>query len=69
MSIAKVVEIIGEGKSIEDAVESAVKETGETIRNVRAVWVEGIQATVKDGGIHRYRVNTKITFVVDSERD
>lgn len=69
MSIAKVVEIIGEGKSIEDAVESAVKETGETVRNIRAVWVEGIQAMVKDGKIKAYRVNTKVTFVVDSDRD
>ncbi|MDH3225302.1 MAG: dodecin family protein [Gemmatimonadota bacterium] len=69
MSIAKVVEIIGEGKSIEDAVESAVQETGETVRNIRAVWVEGIQAMVKDGEIKAYRVNTKVTFVVDSDRD
>ena len=69
MSIAKVVEIIGEGKSIEDAVENAVKETGETVRNIRAVWVEGIQAMVKDGKIKAYRVNTKVTFVVDSDRD
>ncbi len=69
MSIAKVVEIIGEGKSIEDAVENAVKETGETVRNIRAVWVEGIQAMVKDGKLKAYRVNTKVTFVVDSDRD
>ena len=69
MSIAKVVEIIGEGKSIEAAVEAAVKETGETVRNVRACWVDGIQAMVKDGEVSKYRVNTKITFVVDNERD
>ena len=69
MSIAKVVEIIGEGKSIEDAVESALKGTGDTVRNIKAIWVEGIQANVKDGEIKEYRVNTKITFVVDGDRD
>lgn len=69
MSIAKVVEIIGEGKSIENAVESAVDEASETIRNIRGVWVDGIQALVKDGKISAYRVNTKITFVVDNKRD
>ena len=69
MSIAKVVEIIGEGKSIEDAVESAVKETGETVRNIRGVWVDGIQALVEDGKISAYRANVKITFVVDNNRD
>ncbi|NNF28497.1 MAG: dodecin domain-containing protein [Gemmatimonadetes bacterium] len=68
MSIAKVVEIIGEGKSIEDAIEGALNGTGETVRNIKAVWVEGIQANVKDGKIKEYRVNTKITFVV-GERD
>lgn len=69
MSIAKVVEIIGEGKSIEDAVEGALKGVGETVRNIRAVWVDGIQANVKGGEIKEYRVNCKITFVVDSDRD
>lgn len=68
MSIAKVVEIIGEGKSIESAVENAVAETGETVRNMRAVWVDGIQALVEDGAVSGYRVNTKITFVVDTQR-
>ena len=69
MSIAKVVEIIGQGKSIEDAVEAAVKETGETVRNIRGVWVDGIQAVVEDGEIKAYRATTKITFVVDNKRD
>lgn len=68
MSIAKVVEIIGEGSSIEAAVEAAVKETGETVRNIRGVWVDGIQAVVKDGKISAYRATTKITFVVDNSR-
>lgn len=68
MSIAKVVEIIGEGSSIEAAVEAAVKETGETVRNIRGVWVDGIQAVVKDGRISAYRATTKITFVVDNSR-
>ena len=68
MSIAKVVEIIGEGKSIEDAVESAVDEASETIRNIRGVWVDGVQAVVKDGKISAYRANCKITFVVDNKR-
>ena len=69
MSIAKVVEIIGEGKSIEDAIEAAVDEASETIRNIRGVWVDGTQALVKDGKISGYRVNCKITFVVDNKRD
>ncbi len=69
MSIAKVVEIIGEGSSIEKAIENAVAETGETVRNIRSVWVEGIQALVEGDSVNAYRVNAKVTFVVDSKRD
>jgi dodecin len=65
MSIAKVIEIISEGSSVEDAVENGVKEAGKSVRKVRSVYVEGIQAMVKDGKVSGYRVNSKITFVVD----
>lgn len=68
MSIAKVVEIIGEGATIEAAVEAAVSGTGGTVRNIAGVWVDGIQAIVKDGKISAYRATTKITFVVDPPR-
>jgi dodecin len=65
MSIAKVIEIISEGSSVEDAVENGVKEAGKSVRKVRSVYVEGIQAMVKDGKVSGYRVNSKVTFVVD----
>ena len=65
MSIAKVIEIIAEGDSVEDAVENAVKETTDSLRHVRSVYVENIQALVRDGKVSRYRVNAKVTFVVD----
>lgn len=65
MAVAKVIEILAEGKSIEDAIEDGVKEAGKTIKNVRSVYVENIQAGVKDGEVVGYRVNCKVTFVVD----
>jgi flavin-binding protein dodecin len=65
MSIAKVIEVIAEGKNIEKAVENAVEEAGQSVRNIRSVYVEGMQALVKDGKVDGYRVNAKVTFVVD----
>ena len=65
MSVAKVIEIIGEGDSIENAMASAVKAASKSVRNIKSVWVQDIQATTKGKKIDRYRVNTKITFVVD----
>ena len=65
MSVAKVLEIISEGKSINDAVEDAAKEAAKSVRNVRTVNVENIQAMVEDGKVKKYRVNCKVTFVIE----
>ncbi|MEK9500151.1 dodecin family protein [Gaopeijia maritima] len=64
MSIAKVIEVLAEGDSIEQAIENAVKEAGRTVRNIRSVYVAETQAIVRDGKIKKYRVNTRLTFVV-----
>jgi flavin-binding protein dodecin len=65
MAVAKVIEVMGEGSSIEKAVEAAVAGAGESVRNIQNVWVQDIKAMVDDGKVDRYRVATKITFVVD----
>lgn len=68
MSLAKVIEVLAEGDSIESAVQSAVDEAGETVRGIKHVYVNDVQALVEDGRVNRYRVNCKVTFVVDDQR-
>lgn len=68
MSLAKVIEVLAEGDSIESAVQSAVDEAGETVRGIKHVYVNDVQALVEDGRVNRYRVNCKVTFVVDNQR-
>jgi flavin-binding protein dodecin len=65
MSVAKVIELIAEGTSVEDAVANAAKQASKTVRKVRSIYVEGVQAMIKDGEVDKYRVNCKVTFVVD----
>lgn len=65
MSIAKVIEVIAEGSSIEKAIASAATKACETIRHVKHVNVENIQALVEDGKITNYRINAKVTFVME----
>jgi len=65
MSLAKVIEILAEGTTIEGAIEAAVKEASDTVRSIKHVYVEGIQALVEDTKIKKYRVNVKVTFIVD----
>ena len=66
MSIAKVIEVIAEGDTVEGAVENAVKEASKSVRKIKNVYVEGFQALVDDDKVKKYRVNAKITFVVDA---
>jgi flavin-binding protein dodecin len=65
MSIVKVIEVLAEGKTIEAAIESAVKEASDTVRNIKQVYVDGIQAIVDNEKVTKYRVNVKISFVVE----
>ena len=66
MSMVKVVEIIAESeKSWSDAADNAVKQASKTIRNIKSLYVQDMQAKVKDGKITSYRVNAKISFLID----
>jgi flavin-binding protein dodecin len=62
----KVAEVIAESKkSWEEAAEEAVKEASKTIRNIKHIYIEGQQGIVEDNKIVKFRVNAKISFVVD----
>ena len=64
MAVVKVIEILAEGKSIEDAINVAVKEASRTVKNIRSVYLKDTQALIKGNKVDSYRVNTKISFVV-----
>ncbi|MFA6916524.1 MAG: dodecin family protein [Parachlamydiales bacterium] len=66
MAVAKVLEIICEGKSIEDALESGVQEVSKTVREVKQINVDHVEAKVKGGKIVLYRVIARVTFVVET---
>jgi len=66
MSIVKVVEVIAESeKSWRDAADKAVKEASKSVRNIKHIYIEHMQGIVEDNEIVKYRVNAKISFVVD----
>jgi hypothetical protein len=64
MSIAKVIEVLAEGDTIEAAAQAAVAEAGKTVRNIKTVYITDFQGIVENGSIAKYRVNAKVTFVV-----
>ena len=66
MSMVKVIEVIAESKkSWDKAAENAVKEASSSVRNIKSLYVQEMQAVVEDGKISKYRLNAKITFVLD----
>lgn len=67
MSIAKVIEISASSpSSVEDAVKSGLKKASETVKGIQGAWVNEIKAvTSGDGEVTEWRVNLRITFVVE----
>lgn len=65
MSLAKVIEVIAEGETMEQAVENAVKQASRTVNNIKNVYVENITGIVESDRISKYRLNAKITFILD----
>lgn len=66
MSVARVTEIIAtSNKSFDDAVENGVKRASKTLKNIRSAWVKDQSVSVKDGKITEYRVNLKVSFVLN----
>ena len=65
MSIVKVIEIITEGSTIEKATESAVKEAAKTVCNIKSVYISNIQAIIDNNKISKYRIDVKVSFIVD----
>jgi dodecin len=65
-SVAKVIELTASSsKSIEDAVENGIRRADETLDNVEGAWVQDIKCVVKNGKIAEWRVNMKVTFLLN----
>jgi dodecin len=66
MAIAKVIEITAESpKGFEDAIQQGIAAAAKTIHNIRNAWVKEQQVVVQDNKVTMYRVDLKVTFIVD----
>ncbi len=66
MSVAKVTEIIASSKKgFDDAVAKGVKRASKTLKGVTGAWVQDQQVVVEDGKVTEYRVNLKVTFILN----
>jgi hypothetical protein len=66
VAIVKVIEVLAESEeSWEDAVEVALQEASKTVHNIQSIYAKEFQAIVEDDKIVSYRVNAKISFLVE----
>ena len=66
MAIAKVVEVNSSStKSFEDDIQTGIAKVTETIKNVQGAWINEQKVIIKDNKITEYRVNLKISFLVE----
>jgi hypothetical protein len=64
MSVAKSIEILAQGDTLEEATEEAVRQASKTVDNIKNVYVDDYRGIVEEGEIQTYRVHTKVTFVI-----
>lgn len=66
MSVARVTEISSKSdKSFADAMEVGVARACKTLKNVTGAWIEDQKLEIENGKIVAYRVNMKVTFVLE----
>jgi hypothetical protein len=66
MSIAKVLEITAESKkSFKDAIRKGVERANETVKGIEGAWIKEQKVLIKKGEIVGYRVDMKVTFVLE----
>ena len=65
-NVVKVIEVLSESEeSWEDAAQEAVKRASKTLANIRSIYVEHLEAKVEKNKIVRYRINAKISFLLE----
>ena len=63
---ARVTEITASSKkSFEDALNIGVDRACKTLKNVEGAWGAGSESDYQEGNIVEYRVNMKVTFILE----
>lgn len=66
MSVAKVIEISATSpESFEDAIKSGIAKADESVRDIRGAWVKEQMVRVENGAAVEFRVDLKVTFVLE----
>ena len=66
MTMLKVIEVLAQSdKSWEDATQNAIDEASRSVRGIQSIYIKETEATVENGKIAKYRINAKISFLLE----
>jgi flavin-binding protein dodecin len=66
MSIVRSIEVIAQSPNgFDDACRQAIKEASRTLRGINSFWIKNAECVVENDQIIMYRVNGKISFLVE----
>ena len=62
----KVIEVLAESdKSWEDAASQAVTRAAKSVHGIKSIWIKEMEAKVENNKITKYRINGKVSFILD----
>jgi flavin-binding protein dodecin len=66
MSVAKIIEISAESpNNFEDAIVQGIAKASKSVHGIKSAWVKEQHVVVENGKVTMYRVDLKVTFVLD----
>ena len=66
MSVAKIIELSAESpKSFEDSIQNGISRASKTIHGIKSAWVKEQHLVIDNGKVSLYRIDLKVTFVLD----
>jgi flavin-binding protein dodecin len=69
MSIVRSIEVIAQSPNgFDDACKEAVREASKTLRGINSFWIKNAECIVENDRITMYRVNGKISFLLEDDR-
>jgi dodecin len=68
MAIVKVIEVLAQSdQSWEEATREALREASKTVKGIQNIYIKEFQAIVENDQIVNFRVNAKISFIVQDD--
>ena len=68
MSIVRSIEVIAQSpQGFDQACKEAIKEASKILRGIKSLWIKNAECIVENDQITMYRVNGKISFIVEEK--